>query len=201
MSRSASRSKAPQPLYTIGHSTRTTQELIDILRGARVTRLVDIRSIPRSRTNPQFNEDVLPNTLACAGIGYVRLAALGGRRAKRKLDPAASHAETAAAENAGWEVQAFRNYADYCDTPEFRRGLGELLTLAAEESCAIMCAEAVWWRCHRRIVTDYVLARGVPVIHLLSATTSTPATMTPFAVVGARGRISYPAPSALADPA
>ena len=172
-----------------------------MLRDAKVTRLVDIRSIPRSRTNPQFNQDVLPETLARAGIGYVRLAALGGRRAKRKLAPGTADAEAAAAKNAGWEVQAFRNYADYSDTPEFRRGLGELLALAADESCAIMCAEAVWWRCHRRIVTDYVLARGVPVIHLLSATTSTAATMTPFAVVGARGRIRYPAPSAPADPA
>jgi len=170
-----------------------------MLQGAKVTRLVDIRSIPRSRTNPQFNEDALPKTLARAGIGYVRIAELGGRRGKRKLGAGTDSVEAAATKNAGWEVQAFRNYADYCDTPEFRRGLGELLALAAEESCAIMCAEAVWWRCHRRIVTDYVLARGIPVVHLMSATTSTPATMTPFAVVGARGRISYPAPSAAAD--
>jgi uncharacterized protein (DUF488 family) len=199
MSRSASRSRTPRPLYTIGHSTRTTEELIGILQGAKVTRLVDIRSIPRSRTNPQFNEDVLPKTLAQAGIGYLRLAALGGRRGKRKLAPHAADAEAEAAKNAGWEVQAFRNYADYCETPEFRRGLSELLELAREETCAIMCAEAVWWRCHRRIVTDYVLARGVQVVHLLSLTTSTPATMTPFAVVGTRGRISYPAPSPGAD--
>jgi uncharacterized protein (DUF488 family) len=144
---------------------------------------------------------VLPDTLARAGIGYLRLAALGGRRGKRKLDPAAADSEAAASQNAGWQVQAFRNYADYCDSPEFQRGLSELLALAAEESCAIMCAEAVWWRCHRRIVTDYVLARGIPVVHLLSATTSTPATITPFAVVGPRGRISYPAASAHADQA
>jgi len=187
MKRVAPRSQ--RALYTIGHSTRSADELVGMLRAAGVTRLVDIRSIPRSRTNPQFNEDVLPATLARAGIAYVRLALLGGRRGKRKSGDAAASTQA----NAGWQVQAFRNYADYAESPEFRRGLRELLAMAAAESCAIMCAEAVWWRCHRRIVTDYVLARGIPVVHLMSPTKSDVASLTPFAVVGARGRITYPA--------
>ena len=170
-------------LYTIGHSTHTAAEFIAILSSVAVTRLVDIRTIPRSRTNPQFNADVLPGTLAEAGIAYVPLRSLGGRRGKSK---------TAGDANAGWKVAAFRNYADYAETAEFAAGLDGLLDTASRETCAIMCAEAVWWRCHRRIVTDYALARGVPVVHLFSATKSEPATMTPFAVAGAGGRVSYP---------
>jgi uncharacterized protein (DUF488 family) len=172
------------PLYTVGHSRRSFDELVDILRSAQVTRLVDIRSIPRSRTNPQFNRDVLPEALAAVDIAYTHSEALGGRRGKSKV---------ASSSNSGWQVQAFRNYADYATTPTFRAGLRELLALAACETCAIMCAEAVWWRCHRRIVTDYVLAHGMPVVHLLSATKHEPATLTPFARVETKGRVSYDA--------
>lgn len=174
-------------LYTIGHSTRTTGELIDILHAFEVTRLVDIRSIPRSRTNPQFNLDVLPDTLRSAKIAYVHLAELGGLRAKsRRVDTGA---------NASWELAAFRNYADYAETATFRHGLRELLEMAASETCAIMCAEAVWWRCHRRIVADHVLAHGVPVVHLFTRTKGEPASLTPFAVLGAGARVSYPSTS------
>jgi uncharacterized protein (DUF488 family) len=175
------------PLYTIGHSTRPAPELIDMLHAFGVTRLVDIRSFPRSRSHPQFNVDVLPATLHGAAIAYVHLAALGGRRPKSK--------RVAERLNAGWKLRPFHNYADYAETAPFRDGLRELLAMMSRETCAIMCSEAVWWRCHRRIVTDHVLARGVPVVHLFTATKSQSATMTPFAVVGARGRISYPAPS------
>ena len=172
-------------LYTIGHSTRPVEELIDILHAFAVTRLVDIRSIPRSRTNPQFNLDVLPDALSGAGITHVHLAALGGLRAKSK--------RSEEGDNAGWNQRPFRNYADYAQTPAFDAGLHELLKLVSQETCAIMCAEAVWWRCHRRIVTDYVLAHGVAVIHLFTRTKSAPATLTPFAVVNAGGgKISYP---------
>lgn len=181
MKRGASR----RTLYTIGHSTRPAQELVDILHAFRVTRLVDIRSIPRSRTNPQFNLDVLPDTLLEAGITYVHLAALGGRRPKEK-------GETTSA-NDGWEIAAFRNYADYAETAPFREGVRNLLDMAARETCAIMCAEAVWWRCHRRIVTDHVLAHGVPVVHLFTQTKGEPASLTPFAVVGTRASVHYPA--------
>jgi hypothetical protein len=129
---------------------------------------------------------VLPEALDAAGISYVQMAALGGRRGKSK-----SVGESV---NAGWKVQAFRNYADYAETPPFRAGLGALLEMASEETCAIMCSEAVWWRCHRRIVTDHVLVHGVPVIHLFSAEKGEPASLTPFANVSPRFCLSYPAP-------
>jgi uncharacterized protein (DUF488 family) len=183
MKRGASR----RTLYTIGHSTRGADELIDILRAFGVTRLVDIRSIPRSRTNPQINRDVLPAMLHSAGVAYVHLASLGGRRTKSELIEESV--------NAGWERRPFHNYADYAETAPFREGLRELLEMASRETCVIMCAEAVWWRCHRRIVTDHALARGVPVVHLFTRTKGEPASLTPFAVIGTRGRVSYPAPT------
>jgi hypothetical protein len=177
-------SAGARALYTIGHSSRPLAELIEALRAVRVARLVDIRSFPRSRTNPQFNADVLPQALRGAGITYVHLAALGGRRSKSKCAVEDG--------NAGWQRQPFHNYADYAETAPFREGLRELLAMASRETCAIMCSEAVWWRCHRRIVTDHVLAHGVPVIHLFAPGKSVPASLTPFAVVGAHARVSYP---------
>ena len=175
------------PFYTIGHSTRTIAEFCDLLRVAGARYVADVRTVPRSRTNPQFNLDVLPATLEREGIAYVHLASLGGRRSKSK------HIE--AGTNAGWERQPFHNYADYAETDAFREGLGELLQMASRETCAIMCAEAVWWRCHRRIVADHVLAHGVPVVHVFSEEKNEPASLTPFAVIGARSRVSYPAPT------
>jgi uncharacterized protein (DUF488 family) len=161
-------------LYTVGHSNHTREAFVAILASAGVERVVDIRKFPRSRTNPQFNIDTLPAALAATDIAYCHLAALGGRRGKGKAGESA---------NTGWRVQAFRNYADYAEGGEFRAALDELLTLARAQTCAIMCAEAVWWRCHRRIVTDYALARGVPVVHLLSEAKHEPAVLTPFAAV------------------
>jgi uncharacterized protein (DUF488 family) len=178
------RERGARTLYTIGHSTRSIDELVAILRAWDVTRLIDIRTIPRSRTNPQFNEDALPKALGGAGVAYVRLAALGGLRGKTKC--------VEENVNAGWEVAAFRNYADYAETAPFRAGLQQLLHLAAHETCAIMCAEAVWWRCHRRIVTDHVLAHGIPVIHLFSNEKGEPAVLTSFARVGRGFDVSYP---------
>jgi hypothetical protein len=175
-------------LYTIGHSTRSVSEFIEILQAFSVTRLVDIRSISRSRHNPQFNLDVLPAALEGAGIAYVHLAALGGLRPRIKC--------VKECVNAGWERRPFHNYADYAETAPFREGLRELLEMAARETCAIMCAEVVWWRCHRRIVTDHVLSRGVPVVHLFTRTKGEPASVTSFAVIGSRGRVCYPAPGA-----
>ena len=125
---------------------------MSLLRQADVTLLVDVRSIPRSRTNPQFNADTLPGSLAGAGIGYRHLDVLGGRRHRRKGAPMSL--------NAYWRVAAFRDYADYAETDDFRAGLDALVALARRDRCAIMCAEAVWWRCHRRIITDYLLAGG-----------------------------------------
>jgi uncharacterized protein (DUF488 family) len=139
-------------LYTVGHSTRSRDELIELVRTWKITRLVDIRTVPRSRTNPQFDRDVLEAALPAAGITYVHLAALGGLRPKSK--------EVDEHVDAAWTVPSFRNYADYAQTAPFRAGLAELLEMASRETCVIMCAEAVWWRCHRRIVTDHVLAHG-----------------------------------------
>jgi uncharacterized protein (DUF488 family) len=170
-------------LYTIGHSRRSVEELADMLREVGVTRLIDIRKIPRSRANPQFNPESLAGDLARVSIAYQALEPLGGRRGKQGSSRGL---------NDGWEVQAFRNYADYANTPAFAAGLHELLALASQETCAIMCAEAVWWRCHRRIVTDHVLAHGVAVVHLLSPTRREPASLTPFATVGKDGAVTYP---------
>jgi uncharacterized protein (DUF488 family) len=178
------RPRSARPLYTIGHSTRPVSEFIEILRASAVTRVVDIRRIPWSRRNPQFDTTVLPLTLGRAGLDYIHLAALGGRRVKGKR---------ADELNAGWDNQSFRNYADYARTPPFREGRDELLAMASEHACAIMCAEAVWWRCHRRIVSDHVLAHGVPVVHLLTQTTQMAASLTSFAVVDVDGNVRYPA--------
>jgi uncharacterized protein (DUF488 family) len=173
-------------IYTIGHSTRTYDELVEVLRTWKVTALVDIRSITRSRTNPQFNATVLVRKLPRARIRYLTLPGLGGRRPRSKTaDPE---------RNGGWRVAAFHNYADYAETPEFAAALDELLALAAREICAIMCAEAVWWRCHRRIVADYALLRGEKVFHLFTPTKAERASRTPFAKLDRRTRtLRYPA--------
>jgi uncharacterized protein (DUF488 family) len=178
-------SRSVRPLYTIGHSTRPVSEFIEILRASAVSRVVDVRRIPWSYRNPQFDMTVLPSTLARAGLDYVHLAALGGLRVKGT--------RAKADDNAGWENRSFRNYADYALTPPFREGLDELLAMASERTCAIMCAEAVWWRCHRRIVSDHLLAQGVRVVHLLTRTTQMTASLTAFAAVDAHGIVRYPA--------
>jgi len=171
---------ASETLFTIGHSKRTIDELVSAVRAYGVRRIVDVRKMPRSRTHPQFNEDTLPGALAPHGIAYAHLAALGGLRPKR--DPSF---------NDGWTLQSFRNYADYAETPEFAGGLNELLALAAQSPCAVMCAEVLWWRCHRRIITDYALHRGHPVVHIVSETKSEPAVMTPFAEAQPNGTLRY----------
>jgi uncharacterized protein (DUF488 family) len=170
-------------LYSIGHSTRPLDELIGMLKDAGVTRLADVRYIPRSRRHPQFNIDTLPAALGQEGIDYRHLPALGGRRSARKDGPS---------RNTLWRVQAFRNYADYAETPAFQAGLAELERLARERATAIMCAEAVWWRCHRRLVTDYLLTRGWDVIHLMAPGKQEPATLTDGAIPQPDGTILYP---------
>ena len=175
-------------IWTIGHSTRSVAELVDLLGQVSINLLVDIRSIPRSRTNPQFNIDALPVALAPSGIGYRHLPALGGLRGRRK--------DGAASPNTLWRSVAFRNYADYAGSvPVFRQGLDELTALATDNRVAIMCAEAVWWRCHRRIVSDYLLLAGVTVSHILGAGKIEPATLTPGARPLPDGTILYPAPA------
>ena len=172
-------------IFTIGHSTRTLSELMDLLREAQIELLVDVRSIPRSRTNPQFNIDALPEALAAAGIGYVHLPALGGLRHRRKT--------ATPSPNALWQNASFRNYADYAGTEAFGVGIEELEELARERRCAIMCAEAVWWRCHRRIIADYLLARGIAVVHIMGSGKFVPAKVTPGARVLPGGALVYPA--------
>lgn len=174
----------PLPIHTIGHSTRTIPEFADLLRIGRVELVIDVRSVPRSRTNPQFNLDALPGALAEWQIGHTRIEALGGLRPKSK---------TIAPEvNAFWINQSFHNYADYALSAEFRLGLAQLLELGAERRCAIMCAEAVWWRCHRRIVADYLLLGGLSVFHLMGTNRIDPATPTKAATRNSDG-IVYPA--------
>ncbi len=174
------------PIFTIGHSTRTIAEFVALLKQVDVDLLVDVRSIPRSRAMPQFNFDSLPVSLAREGIGYHPLRSLGGRRHHHKGAPPSN--------NTFWRVLAFRNYADYAETAEFRVGLDELLALSRENRCAIMCAEAVWWRCHRRIITDYLLLRGIPVEHIMGLGVVTPATITPGARIMLDGTLCYPMP-------
>jgi uncharacterized protein (DUF488 family) len=158
-------------VFTIGHSTHTITEFVALLTQVSVELIVDVRSIPRSRTNPQFNADVLPGSLLAAGMAYRHLRALGGRR-HRSQDATPSP-------NAMWRNAAFRNYADYAASQAFRAGLDELEALARGHCCAVMCAEAVWWRCHRRIVTDYLLADGISVAHIMGHDKIQPATLTP----------------------
>lgn len=176
----------PQPFYTIGHSTRTVEAFTDLLRASDVRLVIDVRSMPRSRTNPQFNGDSLSESLAPFQIGYVHLAALGGLRGKQT--PVES------SNNGYWRVKSFRNYADYAQGPAFAAGLAELRALGAQRRCAIMCAEAVWWRCHRRLIADYLLAAGETVFHILGPGHVDPASLTPGARPRGDGLIDYPAP-------
>ena len=168
------------PLYTVGHSTRTDAELVDLLAGAGVRQLADVRTVPRSRQNPQFNREHLAEFLPRAGIAYRHVPALGGLRKPRPDSP-----------NGGWQVPAFRGYADHALGAEFAAALDELLAWAAEAPTATMCAEAVWWRCHRRIIADWALARGEPVVHLLGPGKSEAGTLTPFAQMAER-QMTYP---------
>ena len=174
------------PVYTIGHSTRSIDEFAALLGIGQVGRVVDIRTVPRSRTNPQYNEDALPASLADRQIGYERIAELGGLRKRERDVPAEV--------NGYWSNRSFHNYADYALTEDFRRGLDRLLALADDRPTAIMCAEAVWWRCHRRIVADWLIGEGREVFHLMDPARADPARMTPGAVRQERG-IVYPSPA------
>lgn len=173
------------PFFTVGHSTRTIDEFVELLQAAEVTLVVDIRTIPRSRTNPQYNKDSLPEHLAPFQIGYEQIAELGGLRGKNKSAPLAI--------NGFWNNKSFHNYADYTLTEPFRNGLARLIALGRKQRSAIMCSEAVWWRCHRRIVADHLLARGERVFHLMNKHTIAPAKLTEGAQVQANGGVLYPA--------
>ena len=167
-------------ILTIGHSTRSIEEFLSILQAQEVEQLVDVRTIPKSRRVPQFNRDALAEKIQAAGIRYVHLKELGGLRHPRKDSI-----------NTGWRNAAFRGYADYMSTEEFRAALERLLEIAREKNTAIMCAEAVPWRCHRSLIGDALLVRGVQVEDIMSATSRREHTLTPFAHVE-DGTITYP---------
>ena len=174
----------PPPVFTIGHSTRTIPEFVEILRGGGVECVVDVRTVPRSRTNPQYNFDVLGENLEPSKIDYRRIEKLGGLRGRsRDVEPRI---------NGFWENRSFHNYADYALGQEFADGLDELERVANERPTAIMCSEAVWWRCHRRIVADYLLLRGRDVFHLMGGGRMEIARMTPSAQER-DGHLTYPA--------
>ena len=158
-----------------------------LLRQAEVALVADIRKMPRSRTNPQFNETALPQALAGFGIGYEHVASLGGLRGKT--------AATAPQINGFWTNKSFHNYADYALTEPFQTSLAYLLDAGRKRRCTLMCSEAVWWRCHRRIVADYLIANGRAVFHIMGEGRLAPARLTPGAVVQAGGRIVYPGPA------
>jgi uncharacterized protein (DUF488 family) len=176
-----------QPFFTIGHGTRSTEAFVHLLKLAEVALVVDIRTVPRSRANPQFNADTLPQSLAASGIDYVHMVELGGLRARSKTVPASV--------NGFWENQSFHNYADYAMGAEFRAPLDRLVEMGRARRLAVMCAESVWWRCHRRIVADYLIARGETVFHLMDHDRIEPATMTPEAMPQPDGRLAYPPPA------
>jgi uncharacterized protein (DUF488 family) len=167
-------------LLTIGHSNRTAEALVEMLRGHEVELLVDVRAMPRSRHNPQFNRENLAPALAAAGIDYRHMPGLGGLRHPRKDSV-----------NTGWRNQSFRGYADYMQTPEFEENLKDLLEQAGRRRSAAMCAEAVPWRCHRSLIADAVLVRGIPVEHIISAGQAEPHKLTSFAKVEGV-RVTYP---------
>jgi uncharacterized protein (DUF488 family) len=175
-----------EPFFTIGHSTRTLEEFVGLLSPNGIARVVDVRTVPRSRANPQYNRDTFPGALAAAGIAYEHLAALGGLRGRDKQGASPDV-------NGFWENQSFHNYADYAMTPAFRAGLAHLREIGGRERCVVMCAESVWWRCHRRIITDYLLAAGEGVFHIVSSDVPEPARMTAEARPGPDGSIVYPA--------
>ena len=172
-------------IMTVGHSTRPIDEFIALLKNHGVKRLVDVRKVPRSRHNPQFNADELPHTLRSAHISYTHMPELGGLRHARKDSF-----------NTGWRNLSFRGFADYMQTPEFEQGLQALIEMGAREPVAIMCAEAVPWRCHRSLIADALTARGIPVEDIIGTARAQPHKLTPFAhVEGAR--VTYPGEEAL----
>ena len=173
------------PFFTIGHSTRSLDEFAASLAGADVGLVADVRTMPRSRSNPQYNSDVLAEFLSTLEIEYVHLATLGGLRGKQRDVPPAT--------NAFWQNTSFHNYADYAMGGEFQVGFGTLRKLGHSHRCAIMCAETLWWRCHRRIIADYLIAAGETVFHILGPGQVNQAQLTSAAKSGTAETLEYPA--------
>jgi len=167
-------------IFTIGHSTRPVSEFIEIIKVYEIKKVVDVRTIPKSRHNPQFNEDMLRESLKAVKIRYLHMKGLGGLRHAQKDSP-----------NKAWRNASFRGFADYMQTVEFEENLGKLIEAAEKQTTVIMCAEAVPWRCHRSLIGDALLVRGVQVMHIMGAGSSREHTLTPWAKVKGR-RITYP---------
>lgn len=182
---------AALPFFTVGHANRSLEEFVALLREPRVERIVDVRKMPMSRANPQFNRDTLPEALARCRISYEHMAALGGLRAKTASVPADV--------NGFWENRSFHNYADYALTEQFRDALTHLIEEGRKWRCAIMCSEAVWWRCHRRLIADYLIARGEAVFHIMGEGRLEAARLTGGAVVRADRSVVYPAAGAAGE--
>ncbi len=174
--------KALPLVLTVGHSTRTLAEFMALLEAHAVTRLIDVRTVPRSRHNPQFNNDTFPAALAESGIGYAHAPGLGGFRRAGPHSP-----------NQGWRNASFRGYADYMQTAEFARNLSALMDQAKSERIALMCAEAVPWRCHRSLIADALMVHGFRVDEIVSATRRQAHALTPFAKVAGTA-VTYPPP-------
>jgi uncharacterized protein (DUF488 family) len=179
----------PNPFFTVGHSTRPIEEFVALLATAEVRLVVDVRTVPRSRTNPQFNRDGLPASLAAEGIAYEHLGVLGGLRGKQ---PGVNSNV-----NAFWTNASFHNYADYALSEEFRSGLQNLRMLGHATRSTVMCAESLWWRCHRRIIADHLIAAGEEVFHILGPGHIERARLTPEARMGLDGTLTYPKDSQL----
>lgn len=168
-------------ILTIGHSTRTAAEFLSLLQAHRVTGLADVRTVPRSRRHPHFSADALSASLPAHGLEYFHLPGLGGLRKPRPDSP-----------NGGWRHAGFRGYADHMQTPGFIHEVEKLLAFAEGRRVVVMCAEAKWWQCHRQLIADALVARGIDVRHILSARDPAPHGLTPFARV-AGSAVSYPA--------
>jgi uncharacterized protein (DUF488 family) len=170
-------------ICTIGHSNRPLEVFLDLLARNRIDHLLDVRTVPRSRHNPQFNQDALPASLAAAGIAYTHLPGLGGLRHARPDSP-----------NTGWHNLSFRGYADYMQTPEFAEQVDRVADLARGQRCVLMCAEAVPWRCHRSMIGDALLVRGIQVEDIIGPKGRKPHLLTAFAHVEGT-RLTYPPPA------
>ena len=170
--------------FTVGHGTRPIAGFVELLNAAEVRLIVDVRTVPRSRTNPQFDRGTLAASLAATDIEYRHIAELGGLRPRQQQVPVST--------NAFWQNQSFHNYADYAMGHEFQSAFGELRKLGHAKRCAIMCAETLWWRCHRRIISDYLLAAGEAVFHILGPGAIQEAQMTLAAKRQPDGILIYP---------
>jgi len=168
-------------IWTIGHSTRTADAFVALLKSQRIDRLADIRTIPKSRRHPHFGREALAARLSAERIEYRHFPDLGGLR-KPRADSA----------NGAWKNASFRGYADHMQTPAFSAGVDALLEFADDGRLTVMCAEAVWWQCHRMLVADFLTAKGIDVQHILSETSVQPHRLTPFARIDENGALAYP---------